>query len=149
MTIGERITQNQGNNVEARGYVASFDKETNILKYYQDRSLCFGNEIDQTQSLDTAGITTFNSSSAINFSSSGGSAAVDTSLNGSVKTINSKQINLGVTFSNGLANPEINKKTGDIIYIDNRPEVQRETLDKKKTLKSFWNSKKRWHKKPT
>jgi hypothetical protein len=130
VTIGERITQNQGNNVEARGYVASFDKETNILKYYQDRSLCFGNNIDQTQSLDTAGITTFNSSSAINFSSSGGSAAVDTSLNGSVMTINSKQINLGVTFSNGLANPEINKKTGDIIYIDNRPEVQRDSRQK-------------------
>ena len=71
VTIGERITQDQGNNVEARGYVASFDKETNILKYYQDRSLCFGNEIDQTQSLDTSGITTFNNSANIVFSQSG------------------------------------------------------------------------------
>ena len=130
VTIGEKITQNQGSNVEARGYVASFDEETKVLKYYQDRSLCFGNETDQTQSLDTAGITTFNSTNNISFSSSGGSAGIDTGLNGSVITVNSKQINLGVTFSNGLANPEINKKTGDIIYIDNRPEVQRDSRQK-------------------
>jgi hypothetical protein len=51
-------------------------------------------------------------------------------IKGSVMTLNSKQINLGVTFTNGLANPEINKKTGDIIYIDNRPIVQRDSRQK-------------------
>ena len=55
---------------------------------------------------------------------------VDTSLSGSVITINAKQINLGVNFENGLADPEINKKTGDVIYIDNRPEVQRDSRQK-------------------
>jgi len=132
VTIGERITQNQGNNVVARGYVASFDKETNILKYYQDRSLCFGNNVDQTQSPDTAGITTFISGTnppPITFQS-GGSTGINTGMQGSVMTINSKQINLGVTFTKGLANPEINKKTGDIIYIDNRPVVQRDSRQK-------------------
>ena len=68
MTIGEEISQNQGNNVVAKGYVASFDSETKILKYYQDRSLCFGNKVDQTQSLLTSGITTFNNSSNSSFS---------------------------------------------------------------------------------
>ena len=130
VTIGEEISQNQGNNVVAKGYVASFDSETKILKYYQDRSLCFGNKFDQTQSLDTVGITTFNNSTNIIFTSSGGGATIDTNVNGSVITINSKQINLGVTFTNGLADPEINKKTGDIIYIDNRPEVQRDSRQK-------------------
>ena len=132
VTIGERITQDQGNNVEARGYVASFDKETNILKFYQDRSLCFGNEVDQTQHPNTAGITTFISGEnppPITFQS-GGSIGINTAVDGSVMTINSKQINLGVTFTKGLANPEINKKTGDIIYIDNRPEVQRDSRQK-------------------
>ncbi len=90
----------------------------------------FGNQVDQTQHPNTAGITTFNSTNNISFSSSGGAAGIDTGLNGSVITVNSKQINLGVTFSNGLANPEINKKTGDIIYIDNRPEVQRDSRQK-------------------
>jgi len=37
---------------------------------------------------------------------------------------------LGVTFSNGLANPEINKNTGDIIYIDNRSLVERDSRQK-------------------
>ena len=130
VTIGEEISQNQGNNVVAKGYVASFDKETKILKYYQDRSLCFGNKVDQTQSLLTSNIVAFNNSSNISFSQSGGASSVDNTLDGSVITVNSKQVNLGVTFSQGLANPEINKKTGDIIYIDNRPEVQRDSRQK-------------------
>ena len=136
VTIGEEISQNQGNNVVAKGYVASFDKETKILKYYQDRSLCFGTKIDQTQSLDTASITTFISSSTDNpppviiFQESGGSVGINTNVDGSVITVNAKQVNLGVNFSQGLANPEINKKTGDIIYIDNRPEVQRDSRQK-------------------
>ena len=130
VTIGEEISQNQGNNVVAKGYVASFDKETKILKYYQDRSLCFGNKVDQTQSLLTSNIVAFNNSSNISFSQSGGASSVDNTLDGSVITVNAKQVNLGVTFSQGLANPEINKKTGDIIYIDNRPEVQRDSRQK-------------------
>ena len=43
---------------------------------------------------------------------------------------NNKQINLGVTFTNGLANPEINRNTGDIIYIDNRKLVTRDGKQK-------------------
>jgi len=125
---GDEISQDQGNNVVAKGYVASFDTETKVLKYYQDRSLCFGNKFDQTQSLDTKNIAAFNNSDPITYS--GGSGTIDTTLGGSVITINSKQINLGVTFTDGLANPEINKKTGDIIYIDNRPEVQRDSRQK-------------------
>ena len=37
---------------------------------------------------------------------------------------------MGVEFTNGLANPEINKKTGDVIYIDNRKEVERNIRQK-------------------
>jgi len=37
---------------------------------------------------------------------------------------------LGVNFTSGLSNPEINKKTGDIIYIDNRPVVERNVRQK-------------------
>ena len=133
--IGEEITQDQGSNIVAKGYVASFDKDTKVLKYYQDRSLCFGNELDQTQSSDTKNIIPFNSPSEESatyffYCTSGGSSPIDRTLNGSVITIDSKQIDLGVSFTNGLANPEINKKTGDIIYIDNRPIVQRDSRQK-------------------
>ena len=128
VTIGEQITQNVSG---AKGYVASFDKDTKVLKYYQDRSLCFGNKIDQTDSNSTTNIVSFDSTNDITFSASTpSSASIDTSLNGSVVVANNKQINLGVTFTNGLANPEINKKTGNIIYIDNRPEVQRDSRQK-------------------
>ena len=126
VTIGEQITQSVSG---AKGYVASFDKDTKVLKYYQDRSLCFGNKIDQTLSNITTDIIAFNSTNDIEFNTSGGSASI-ADLNGSVVVVNNKQINLGVTFTNGLANPEINKKTGDIIYIDNRPEVQRDSRQK-------------------
>ena len=129
INVGDKITQNQGNGLIAEGYVASFDTETKILKYYQDRSLSFGNNVDQSQTSIAKNIVPFNSSSQISID--GNSATVDTTLN-NTSTINlgNKLINLGVEFTNGLANPEINKKTGDIIYIDNRPEVQRDSRQK-------------------
>lgn len=127
MTIGEQITQSV---TGAKGYVASFDKDTKVLKYYQDRSLCFGNKVDQTLSNSTTNIIAFDSTNIIEFSQSGGTASINTNLDGSVVVVNNKQINLGVNFTDGLANPEINKKTGDIIYIDNRPIVERDSRQK-------------------
>ena len=127
VTIGEQITQSV---TGAKGYVASFDKDTKVLKYYQDRSLCFGNKVDQTLSNSTTNIIAFDSTNIIEFSQSGGTASINTNLDGSVVVVNNKQINLGVNFTDGLANPEINKKTGDIIYIDNRPIVERDSRQK-------------------
>ena len=59
-----------------------------------------------------------------------GDIYVNEAFSGIKTTIDSKEINLGVTFTDGLADPEINKKTGDIIYIDNRPLVQRDSRQK-------------------
>ncbi len=48
-TIGQEITQTLAGGIgTARGYVASYDKETKVLKYFRDRSLYFGNNLDQT-----------------------------------------------------------------------------------------------------
>ena len=41
-----------------------------------------------------------------------------------------KNINLGVQFTRGLAEPEINKTSGDVIYLDNRPLVTRDARQK-------------------
>ncbi len=125
--IGEQITQSV---TGAKGYVASFDKDTKVLKYYQDRSLYFGNKVDQTLSNSTSNIIAFDSTNIIEFVESGGTSSINTDLNGSVVVLNSKQINLGVNFTDGLADPQINKKTGTIIYIDNRPTVQRDSRQK-------------------
>ena len=59
-----------------------------------------------------------------------GHASVDTSFGGITTTIGSKEINLGVTFTDGLANPEINKNTGDVVYIDNRSLITRDSRQK-------------------
>ena len=39
-------------------------------------------------------------------------------------------VNVGVTFVNGIAKPEIKKYSGDIIYIDNRNKVTRSSTQK-------------------
>ena len=110
----------------AKGYVASYDKDTKVLKYYTDRSLCFYNNVDSTD--NTA------NSKVLDFSSDGGPVTTD-NFTGSIDTSFTETnvfdgINLGVTFTNGLANPEINRKTGDIIYIDNRTLVTRDSRQK-------------------
>ena len=62
------------------------------------------------------------------------SGSIDTSFGDPTPTnkvtVGNKVIDLGVTFTKGLANPEINKSSGDIIYIDNRPLVSRNSRQK-------------------
>jgi len=131
--IGEKIKQTVSTGV-AVGYVASYDSDTKVLKYFRDRSLYYGSAHDQT---DYVGIST-RADANTNFSSSGGNVVGETSsfsgqisaFSGITTTVNNSIINLGVTFTNGLANPEINKKTGDIVYIDNRPLVSRNVRQK-------------------
>ena len=128
-TVGAAITQSTSNGV-ARGYIASYDTETRVLKYYQDRSLNFGNTLDQTDRNDVTA-----KSNVVSFASTTNtitpiSGSVDINFSGITTTIGSKQVSLGVTFSGGAAEPEINKNTGDIIYIDNRALVTRDSRQK-------------------
>jgi len=129
--IGDRITQSVTGGT-AQGYVASYDSDTKVLKYYQDRSLYFSNDVDQTDANDVGTVSkvlSFSGSNNISFDA-GGSASINTSFSDSSVLVDNKQINLGVTFSSGLANPEINKKTGDVIYINNRPLIERNIRQK-------------------
>ena len=129
--IGEEMTQIRQDGKIARGYVASYDSETRVLKYFRDRSLYFNNNQDET---DYNKVT--EDSAVYDFQSSGSpiqpfNGSINTALTNTNKiTVGNKVIDLGVTFTNGLANPEINKKTGDIIYIDNRPLVKRDIRQK-------------------
>ena len=132
-TIGEKITQISSSGI-AVGYVASYDSDTKVLKYFRDRSLYYGPTYDQT---DYVGVSTEGNAN-INFSNTGGNVVGESSgfvgqissFTGITTTVNNSIINLGVTFTDGLSNPEINKKTGDIIYIDNRPLVSRNIRQK-------------------
>ena len=134
-TIGEKIKQTVAGGT-AEGYIVSYDTDTNVIKYYQDRSLFFNQtSSDQT---DYVGITTgskvlqFESSAeSIIAPTSGFNATVDQNFTGiSTNPSGNKVISLGVNFTNGLASPEINKKSGEIIYLDNRPLMTRNSRQK-------------------
>ena len=128
--IGQEITQIVTNGV-AKGYVASYDSETKVLKYFRDRSLYYHptlyDETDYREANRNPKIYDFESSANTITPFTG---SIDTSFSDNKVTLGNKVIDLGVIFTNGLANPEINKKTGDIIYIDNRPLVERDIRQK-------------------
>ena len=136
--IGLGITQSVtvgSNNLVAKGIIASYDQDTKVLKYVQDRSLNLNpSSFDTTDyaSVNTQGkVNAFESSSnPIKIDTISADNNVDVGFSGITTTIGNKNVNLGVNFTGGLANPEINKKTGDIIYIDNRKEVTRNIRQK-------------------
>ena len=119
----------------AKGYVASYDTETRVLKYFQDRTLFLNQtSFDNT---DYVGVSTnskvldFTSSANAVTSNAGFSGSIDTGFTGiTTNPSGNKIISLGTQFTNGVANPEINKGSGDIIYIDNRPEISRNSRQK-------------------
>ena len=131
-TVGEKLSQSQGS-VSAVGYVASYDNDTKVLKYFQDRSLYFDNGVDQT---DAVGLGTqsqvieFVSDATKKVSTPTFNAAIDTSFNSGIATVLTKNVDLGINFTNGLATSEINKGSGDIIYIDNRATITRNSRQK-------------------
>ena len=132
--IGEKISQVVSGG-QATAYVASYDKETNVLKYYRDRSLYFNNttadHTDYTGISTTGKISQFESSSNQINSTSGFSGSVDTNFTGkSTNPTGTKLVDLGVNFEKGLASPEINKGSGEIVYLDNRPVISRNSRQK-------------------
>jgi hypothetical protein len=129
--IGEKISQTTSG---ALGYIASYDGETKVLKYFKDRSLYYNKSTYDQR--DYVGISTEKNAN-VNFTSNGNitgtggfSGSVDVDFSGITTTVNNKIINLGVEFNNGFANPEINRKTGDVLYIDNRPLITRNIRQK-------------------
>lgn len=134
-TVGEKIEQNVSSGVgKALGYVASWDNETKVLKYFTDRSLFFNQTtLDQT---DYIGISTngklypFESSANV-ITGTSFAGSIDTGFSGiTTNPTGSRLINLGVNFTSGLASPEINKGSGEIIYLDNRPTISRNSRQK-------------------
>lgn len=139
IAVGDKIEQ-QVTGGYAYGYVVSYDTETNVLKYSQDRSLYYAGGGGSNHT-DFVGVSSFfdsstgnkfkfNSTNTIRKSVGGFNASVDSGFSGITTTVGNKIINLGTEFTSGLANPEINNTTGEIIYIDNRPAVVRNLRQK-------------------
>jgi hypothetical protein len=130
------ITQTTGIGT-AVGRVVSYDNKTGVLKYWQDRTMVgFSTGSTAQSSIPEYGY------NLIRFSSSGGqiigvnnNLSIDTGFSGIVTTtINSMTYNLGQYFTNGISNPEVQKYSGDMIYIDNRPSITR-SVNQKEDIK--------------
>jgi len=134
VSVGDKISQSVTGGT-AKGFVASYDTETKVLKYFQDRN----SFLNQTyfDATDYVGVSTnaklyaFASNANAVTSTGGFSGSVDTGFTGiSTNPTGTKLISLGTQFTNGVANPEINKGSGDIVYLDNRPAISRNSRQK-------------------
>jgi len=109
--------------------VASWDKVTGVLKYYQPMGLASSETgykiIPFTSNPDPGYGVTINGSSV-----TGSLLSVDTSYNGVSTSINNKVYQLGMSFSAGISSAEFNTKSGEIIYIDNRTAIPRSASQK-------------------
>jgi len=121
----EIITQSRtvgGQAVTARGRVISWNSTTKVLKYYQNR-------VDGIFPEITGNLTEFEGGNPIVGSVSGTSGDPDINFpitsGQSTRDINNTEYDLGMSFTNGYAKPEIEKNSGDVIYIDNRTAISR------------------------
>ena len=134
VSVGDKISQSVTGGT-AKGFVASYDEETKVLKYFQDRSSYLNqntfNNKDYSGVTISAKVLDFESSSSPVTSNLGFSAGIHTSFTGiSTNPTGTKLISLGTQITQGLGDPEINKTSGDIIYIDNRPAIIRNSRQK-------------------
>ena len=118
----------------AIGYVASWDSNTGVLRYYQpvgfSTQSVYGYELRNFVGVVTA----ITGATHIIPGQSVDNLEVDTTFSAESITVGQRSESLGHAFVNGVANPEIKKFSGEIIYIDNRAPVTR-TASQKEEVK--------------
>ena len=131
------ITQTVSTATTAVGRVVSYDTNTGVLKFWQDRTMAGFNTVGTAQTNPTYGyeLQEFTSSPGTGGNltivpTSGSNLAIDTSFTGLSTVINSRTYYLGQEFTNGIADPEVKKYSGNIVYVDNRPSITRSTNQK-------------------
>ena len=136
------ISQTTGTGVTAYGKVIAYDQTTGVLKYWQDRTIA--GFLTATGSVSTAQTATaaiygYNTtrftadpSSGGNVTIVGGSSnlSISTTFTGLSTSINNRTYYLGQTFTKGVSNPEIDKYSGNMIYVDHRPSITRSSNQK-------------------
>ena len=129
--LNAQITQTVGVGSTAIGYVASWDPNTGVLRYYQPVGFTTAQYKGSVNNrlFDFTG-----SSESIQCSDPdfvGSALQPDTSFdNQNTVTVGGKIIQLGQTFTDGKANPEVKKYSGEIIYVDNRAPITRSASQK-------------------
>jgi hypothetical protein len=136
-TLDGEVTQTVAAGSTAVGRVVSYDQTTGVLKYWQDRTLAGFNTVGTAQTDPTYGyeLVDFTSNPTspgsldINHSTVS-NLSIESSFSGISTVINNRTYYLGQAFTNGISSPEVEKYTGNIIYVDNRPSITRSSNQK-------------------
>jgi hypothetical protein len=111
-----------GQSITSRGRVISWNSTTKVLKYYQ-------NKVDGIYPEVIGSLNEFTGSNPITGNTSGASAEPDVNFpsvpGSSTRTINNTEYDLGMKFTSGYAFPEIERNSGQVVYIDNRKAISR------------------------
>ena len=130
------VSQSVGVGSTAVGYVANWDSSTGILKLYTPtgignssygfRMVDFTSQIGPLKSGDTKYKITGGGGTVVGIDTSFG-----TEGNPSTEvTVGTAKVQLGQNFIEGVAQPEVKKYSGEILYIDNRAAIQRSATQK-------------------
>jgi hypothetical protein len=131
-----RITQTVGVGSTAVGRVVSYDQNTGVLKYWQDKSLAGFNTDGTANTNPTYGFylnrftSNIGAGGTTTIVGTDSSLQIETTFSGISTVINSRTYYLGQSFASGLSNPEVKKYSGNIIYVDNRPSITRSSNQK-------------------
>lgn len=132
-TVDTPVYQTIGVGSTAVGYVANWDSSTGVLKVYNPvglASTAYGFKmVDFVSQIGAGGtyvISGQTSGSALGIETSFGSVASP----GTATTVGSSLVQLGQSFVEGVAQPEVKKYSGEILYIDNRAAIQRSASQK-------------------
>ncbi len=136
-TADSDVTQTVGLGSTAVGKVVSYDPSTGVLKYWQDRRTAGFNSDGSKNSDPIYGFSMlrFTNIPALGgnlniIPTTGNTLQIDQSFTGVSTVINNRTYYLGQEFNSGVSNPEAEKYSGDIIYVDNRPSVTRSSSQK-------------------
>tara|TARA_R100000008_G_scaffold86884_1_gene82423 strand:+ start:2130 stop:3683 length:1554 start_codon:yes stop_codon:yes gene_type:complete len=139
-TADAEITQTVGLGSTAVGKVVSYDSVTGVLKYWQDKSMAGFTTVGAAVTNPTYGFklnrftSTPTSDGSLNIIGGSVTLGIDTSFTGVSTVLNSRTYYLGQSFTEGVAPPEVEKYSGNIIYIDNRPSITR-SVNQKEDIK--------------
>ena len=134
VAVDGNVTQTVGVGSTAIGKIIGYDAVTKSLQYWQDRSVAtndssgnkptYGYKLNRFTATPATG-----GSTNIVVATTGGTEtlSIDSGFTGVSTTVNNRTYYFGQTYNSGLANPEIKKYSGNIVYIDQRPEVTRAT----------------------
>lgn len=138
--VNTYVSQTIATGTTAFGRVINYDQTTGILKFWQDRYLVGFNTVDGSPNItpkhgydlaeftsepDTGGSLTIVPSNGTN-----SLLTIDSTFTGSSTVINNRTYYYGLNFTDGIALPEVQKHSGNIIYVDNRPSILRSSNQK-------------------